>query len=176
MQGSIYKAIPALLVAIASTSIVSSVSASPDNTSRTKVALPPIMAGETGMTFNFTAPFITSSGVRGDSHFIRVAVVGMSINDLMISLPKQMEKYEGIQVINQGGQAVPARISTDRGRVAIVFNESVTQGSYLEVRFTNVQMRRGGGETLFYGVTAERTGVNGEIPIGTARVNIPTRS
>jgi len=128
------------------------------------------------MTFNFTAPFITSSGVRGDNHFIRVAVVGMSINDLMISTPKQMEKYEGIQVINQSDQAVPATISTDKGRVAIVFNQPVVQGSYLEVRFTNVQMRRVGGETLFYGVTAERTGINGEIPVGTARVQVPTRS
>jgi hypothetical protein len=44
------------------------------------------------------------------------------------------------------------------------------------VLFTGVQMGRSDGDTLFYGVTAERTGIRGEIPVGTARVQIPSRS
>lgn len=128
------------------------------------------------MTFNFTAPFITSSGVRGTAHYIRLAVVGMSLKDLMVSLPSQMENYDGIRVVNQAGQDIPAQIAPDKKRVAITFNQPVPQGTYLEILFTNVEMRGSGGDTLFYGVTAERTGITGEIPVGTARVQLPSRS
>ncbi len=100
----------------------------------------------------------------------------MSLKDLMVSLPSQMENYDGIRVVNQAGQDIPAQIAPDKKRVAITFNQPVPQGTYLEILFTNVEMRGSGGDTLFYGVTAERTGITGEIPVGTARVQLPSRS
>ncbi|QZZ19094.1 DUF2808 domain-containing protein [Leptothermofonsia sichuanensis E412] len=175
MKGLVFTGASALLVAIAASGLASPASARPGITSGPSPSSM-LMAGETSMTFNFTAPFITSSGVRGTAHFIRLAVVGMSLNDLMISIPSQMEEYNAIRVINQNGQDVPAKISKDKNRVAIVFDQPVAQGTYLEVLFTGVQMRRSDGDTLFYGVTAERTGIRGEIPVGTARVQIPSRS
>lgn len=176
MKGLLFSGASALLVAIAASGIASPASARPGITSGPSSSGSMLMAGETSMTFNFTAPFITSSGVRGSAHFIRLAVVGMSLNDLMISIPSQMEDYDGIRVVNQSGQDVPAKISKDKNRVAVVFTQPVEQGTYLEVLFTGVQMRRSDGEILFYGVTAERTGIRGEIPVGTARVQIPSRS
>ncbi|WP_421655599.1 hypothetical protein [Leptothermofonsia sp. ETS-13] len=97
MKGSMYGGLSALMVAIATSGIIAPASARLGiTTGNPNASAPLVMAGDTSMVFNFTAPFITSSGVRGSAHFIRLAVVGMSLNDLMISLPSQMEDYDNI--------------------------------------------------------------------------------
>jgi hypothetical protein len=177
MKGLIYGGVSVLTIAIAASSIGTIASARPAVTSgQSTLSAPLMMAGDMSMTFNFSAPFITSSGVRSNTHFIRVAVVGMSLKDLMVSIPSQMESYDTVRVVNQNGQDIPAKISTDKKRVSVLFDQPVPQGTYLELMFTGVQMNTSGGDTLFYGVTAERTGIAGEIPVGTAGVHIPSRS
>lgn len=177
MKGLVYSGLSALVVAIAASGISTPAGALPGITSgNPNASTPLVMPGDTAMTFNFTAPFITNSGVRGSAHFVRLAVVGMSLNDLMVAIPSQMEQYDSIRVINQEGRDIPAKISKEKNRVAIVFSQPVSPGTYLEVLFTGVQMRGSGGDTLFYGITAERTGLMGEIPVGTARVQVPNRS
>ncbi|UBF30051.1 DUF2808 domain-containing protein (plasmid) [Kovacikia minuta CCNUW1] len=177
MKRLIYGGVSALAFAIAASSVGLPASARPAiTTGHSDSSVPLVMSGETAMTFNFTAPFISSSGIRGNVHFIRLAVVGMSLRDLMVSIPSQMENYQSIRVINQTGQDIPAKISVDKRRVAVLFDQPIPQGSYVELMFTGVQMNTSGGDTLFYGVTAEREGITGEIPVGTARVHIPSRS
>jgi hypothetical protein len=174
MKGLLYGSISTVLLAIAAAGISSPASAVP-----LKVEGNPIVSlvsnPESAMTFNFTAPFITSSGALGSNYFIRIAVVGMSVKDLMISLPPNMENYSNLQVVDQSGRSIPAKITTNKSRIAVAFDQPVTPGNYLQVVFSNVQMRGQWGEVLFYGVTAERTGVQGEIPIGTARIQTPSR-
>jgi hypothetical protein len=176
MKSLIYGGMSALMLAIAAPSMA--VPADPGITRGDPDAQTSglVMAGESSMTFNFTTPFIANSGLRGSTHFIRLAVVGMSLKDLMVSLPSQMERYEGIKIVNQNGQVIPAKITADKKRVAVLFDAPVPAGSYLELMFNGVQMNGSGGNTLFYGITAERTGLRGEIPIGTARVQVPDRS
>ncbi len=183
MKSLIFGGMSAFVVAIAAASLAMPASARPgiENTAATAPATPTLLAqrvmlGESSMTFNFTAPFITSSGIRGGSHFIRLAVVGMSLKDLMISIPSQMEHYENLRVVDQNGQNIPAKISVSKKQAAIVFDQPVAQDTHLEILFTDVRMSGFGGDTLFYGITAEHTGVMGEIPIGTARIQIPNRS
>ncbi|MGA7937400.1 MAG: hypothetical protein WCA35_27865 [Kovacikia sp.] len=177
MKSVIYGGVSVLMLTIAASSLGLPASARPPVTSgNSTLSAPLVMAGESAMTFNFSAPFITNSGVRGSAHFIRIAVVGMALKDLMVSLPSQMENYDSIRVVNQDGQDIPAKISADKSRVAVLFAQPVPQGTYLELMFTGVQMRTSGGDTLFYGVTAERVGTSGEIPVGTAGVHIPSRS
>ena len=120
-------------------------------------------------------PVVTTSGALGSNHFIRLAVYGMTLKDLMIALPAQMERFEEVHVLDQSGKAIPADITIDKARVAIRFDQPVTPGNAVQVLFTGVQMQAGGGETLLYGLTGERVGLQGEIPIGTARVQIPSR-
>ncbi len=140
-------------------------------------SLTPIVLAQTAaapMVFNFTAPIITNSGVRGSTHFIRIAVIGMSLKDLMIAVPSQMEGYDGVRVTDQFGKVIAAKTDLGKDRVSIAFAQPVTPGGYLEVSFTGARMATPGGQTLLYGVTAERLGIQGEIPIGTARVEIPS--
>lgn len=126
------------------------------------------------MVFNFTAPIITNSGVRGSTHFIRIAVIGMSLKTLMIAVPSQMTGYDGIKITDQFGKVISAKTEFDKARVSIAFAQPVSPGGYLEVAFTGARMSSPGGDTLLYGVTAERLGIKAEIPIGTARVEVPS--
>jgi hypothetical protein len=181
MKGLIHGGLSTLLLAIATTGLVSSASAKPaTEPSSTRVesniyASAPLLPSSS-MTFNFTAPFIMDSGVLGSNHFIRIAVVGMALEDVMISLPKQMERFDNLEVRDGAGKRLSAKTSITKDRVVITFDQPLPAGSYLEILFTGVEMRGVGGETLFYGVTAERVGTTGEIPVGTARVQIPSRS
>ncbi len=127
------------------------------------------------MQFNFTAPFISSSGLLGDHHVIRVMVIGMSLEDLMIRIPSGMSKYGQVKVTDETGKAVPAKITATKDQVAIVFSQPVESGHILEVDIPGVQTYLEEGNTLLYGVTAKRVGVSGQIPVGTARIQIPSR-
>jgi hypothetical protein len=127
------------------------------------------------MVFNFTAPFISSSALLNDNHVIRVMVIGMSLEDLMISIPPQMAKFSRVQVRDNAGKEVPAKITATKGQVAIVFNQPVESGQTLEVNISGVQVEREQGDILLYGITAKRMGLRGEIPVGTARIQVPSR-
>jgi hypothetical protein len=121
-------------------------------------------------------PIITRSGALGSNHFIHITVNQMALEDLMIVLPQQMENFDTVRILDQSGKDIPAQISVSKERVTITFDQPVVPGGDLEVLFTGVQMRTSAGEILLYGVTAKRVGLSGEIPIGTARVQIPSRS
>ena len=127
------------------------------------------------MVFNFTAPFISSSGLLNDSHIIRVMVLGMSLEDLMISIPPQMGKFSQIQVTDGDGKAVAAKISTDKRQVAIAFDQPVNPGQLLQINIVGIQTDQEEGAILHYGLTGRRTGTQGAIPIGTARIQVPGR-
>ncbi|MEA5566727.1 MULTISPECIES: DUF2808 domain-containing protein [unclassified Anabaena] len=121
-------------------------------------------------------PHITSSGVINNSHFIRVAVVGMSLENINIYLPSQMERFNGIKIKDKSGRDIAAKTEVTKERLSITFDQPITPGNSLEVQFTNVQARTSISRILLYGVTAKRVGLRGEIPIGTARVDLPDKS
>lgn len=143
----------------------------------TTTVVTPIMipSAQAQMEFKFSAPVITDSGVLGSSHFIRVAVFGMSLQDLMISLPSQMQHFQGVKVTDQMGKEIPANIAMNERSITITFAQPVTPNSNLKVELTGVRMVPGTETTLLYGVTGQRVGLRGEIPIGTAIVNVPDR-
>lgn len=165
MKSLIYGGLSALLLTTATAAIA-------EPTTRVQAQLTPT---ETAMVFNFTAPMITNSGVLNSTHFIRVAVIGMSLQDLIISIPSQMEKFESVRVLDQAGKEVPSKINTSKERLAIAFDQPVPPGSYLQVEFNGVQMRSTNDGILLYGITGRQVGLRGEIPIGTARIQLPLR-
>ena len=157
MKGLIYGSLSALVIA---------------------TALMPTFAlkAQAEMVFKFSAPVITDSGVLGSSHFIKIEVLGMSLQDLMISLPSQMQPFQKVKVTDRSGKEVPANIAISKEKVAITFAQPVTPNTTLKVEFVDVRMGVGQEGTLLYGVTAQRVGLRGEIPVGTALVTIPSRS
>jgi Protein of unknown function (DUF2808) len=121
-------------------------------------------------------PHITGSGVSNNTHFIRVAVDGMSVQDLMITLPYQMERFEQVQIKDQSGRDIAAKTQSTKGRLTITFDQPVAPGNSIEVQFAGVRSRISSVRTLLYGVTAQRMGLQGDIPVGTARIDLPDQS
>lgn len=158
MKSLIYRSLSALI--FATTTVV------------TPIFIP---AAQAQMTFKFSAPVITDSGVLGSSHFIKIAVLGMSLQDLMISLPSQMQPFEGVKVTDQTGKEIPANIGINERNITITFAQPVNPETNLKVELTGVRLAPEAGTTLLYGVTAQRVGLQGDIPVGTAIVNVPDR-
>lgn len=127
------------------------------------------------MEFSFTAPFISSSGLLNNHHIIRVMVVGMALEDLRLSIPPQMTKFNQVRVTDGSGKAIPAKIVASKERVAIAFDQPVQPGTTLTVEIDGIRTEQEEGAILLYGVTAKRVGLAGEIPIGTARIQVPNR-
>lgn len=166
MKGLLYGGLTALLLTTAPAAIAQST-----NRLQAEAAL----SEPSSMIFNFTAPIITNSGTLGSTQFIRIAVIGMTLKDLQIAIPRQMERYESVRIIDQTGKEVGAKISASKEQVGIAFNQPVAPGGYLQVEFVGVRMSAPNDGTLFYGVTGKRVGIAGDIPIGTARIELPSR-
>ncbi|MDZ7961341.1 MAG: hypothetical protein RMY34_26250 [Aulosira sp. DedQUE10] len=128
------------------------------------------------IAYQINVPHITGSGVSNNTHFIKVAVVGMSLQDLMISLPNQMERFNGVEIKDQSGRQIAAKIEISKERLAITFDQPVAPGGLVEVHLTGVQTMSSGVKTLLYSVTGQRVGLKGEIPIGTARIDLLDQS
>lgn len=128
------------------------------------------------IAYKISVPHITGSGVRNSTHFIRVAIAGMSVQDLMITLPYQMERFEKVQIKDQSGREIPAKIQLSKERLAVTFDQPVAPGGSVEVQFTGIKTNIPGSKILLYGITAQRVGLQGDIPVGTARIDVPGNS
>ncbi|BAY17566.1 hypothetical protein NIES21_34060 [Anabaenopsis circularis NIES-21] len=165
MKGLIYGSLSALILSTASTAI-----ATPTNSQQIDSSL------SSQIAYTVNVPSITNSGVRNDTHFIKVSVLGMSVQDLMISLPNQMERFSNVRVVDESGKEIGAKTEITKERLSITFDQPVASGSSLEVQLTGVQTKILDGRILLYGVTAKRTGLQGEIPVGTARIDLPYKN
>lgn len=166
MKRFIYSSVSALVLA---TAAIASASATPLSATRYD------SFRMNQMELKFTAPFISSSALLGDHHVIRVMVIGMSLEDLTIRIPPQMAQYDRVSVTDESGEEVPAKITASKEQVAIVFNQPVESGHILKVDIGGVRTEQEQGYLLLYGVTGKRVGTNGQIPIGTARIQVPSR-
>lgn len=137
-------------------------------------ATAPVILPQSAMSFSFNSPFVSSSGLQGEHHLIRVMVLGMSLEDLMVLIPPQMAKFSSIIVKDESGKTIPAKISRAESRVAVVFDQPVAPGRTIELDFTNGDTAMEQGEILLYRITAKQAGINTEIPIGTARIQVPS--
>ncbi|QMS92010.1 hypothetical protein HUN01_32050 [Nostoc edaphicum CCNP1411] len=163
MKGLIFGSLSALILTTSATALATPVKYHQSN-SDTHTA--------SQVAFNFNVPHITNSGVRNDIHFIKVAIEGMSLQNLIISLPSQMERFNGVRITDQSGGEIAAKTEISKERLLITFDQPVVPGSSLEVELRGVQRKSLGGNVLLYGVSGQRIGLTEEIPIGTARIDV----
>lgn len=140
------------------------------------VAVSQPAATSKNMTFNFSAPFISSSGLRGDHHIIEVMVVGMGLEDLEVTIPSQMARFGRVRVLDSAGHTIPASIDASQSLVSVKFDQPIEPGTTVRLDISDVDTQREEGQILLYGVTARRVGLRGAIPIGTARIHGPARN
>ncbi|BCL34486.1 DUF2808 domain-containing protein [Nostoc sp. MS1] len=162
MKGIICSGLSALILTTASVAI-----AAPAKYESQDLQSPPSIA------LNFNVPHISNSGIKNDTHFIEVEVLGMSLQDLMISVPSQMQRFSGVRVRDKSGRDIAAQTEINQGNLSIVFEQPLAPGNTVEVQFTGVKTTVPADKIILYGVTARRVGLQGEIPIGTARIDLP---
>lgn len=134
-----------------------------------------VPAAQAQMSFNFSAPFVSDSGIvgaSGDMHFITVAVTGHPLTDLIITLPNDMRVLKGAKITDQTGKEVTSTVAVSTGSIAINFPQPVAPDNYIKVTLSGVEMDRQGGSAM-YRVTARKEGLRGDLPIGTAIVRLP---
>lgn len=128
------------------------------------------------MTFSFSAPFISSSGLLGDHHIIDVMVVGMALEDLEVTIPAQMARFNRVRVLDGDRQDIPSTLDISSSLISVKFDQPVEPGQTIRLDISGVNTDREEGVILLYGVTARRVGLRGSIPIGTARIHGPFRN
>jgi hypothetical protein len=165
MKGLLFGAISALLLTTSAATIAAPAKYENLDTQR-----------QSQLAYKVSVPHITSAGVRNHNHFIKVEVLGMSLQDLMISLPSQMERFEKVQVKDQSGREISTKTKVSKERVTITFDQPITDGNSVEVEFLGVRSNIPKGRILLYGVSGQRQGIQGDIPIGTARIDLPDQS
>ncbi len=137
------------------------------------VAVSPETTHSSNMSFSFSAPFISSSGLRGDHHIIRVMVVGMSLKDLEVSVPQQMASFDRVRVRDESGRTIPAKIDASQSQIKVQFDQPVQPGRTVALDISGVNTNSERGSILLYGVMGRRGEIRDSIPIGTARIQVP---
>lgn len=102
------------------------------------------------------------------THKFDVHVQGKALSKLVIDIPEGVS-VRGIKVKNKSGQQIPATVSINGRKATVAFAEPVAPGNSLTV-FMNGVDGPDYGQTLNYQVSAKKVGMNGNIPLGLARV------
>jgi len=120
------------------------------------------------------APFVTAAGViRGDRHYIEVAVAAFDLNGLIIECTN-LAGVRSVDVTNQFGESIQASSSVSGSpeggsALTINFNEPINPGNQIRIVMNGVEQQRDGGGQ-FYRVSAETGGIPYPFPVGTARL------
>jgi Protein of unknown function (DUF2808) len=126
------------------------------------------------VSMNFSAPFITNSGIAnasGDKHYFTVSVTGLPIEGLRVNIPNEMRILEGATVVDRDGNEIPVNVTTTEGQLDLNFSQPIQPENDLTVRLAGVNMDRLGGSVI-YRVLGMEKGLRGYIPIGTAVVRL----
>ena len=131
-------------------------------------------AAKAVLQMNFTAPFVSNSGVLdavGRKHFFTVFVTSLPLEGLRVNIPNDMRILDGATIEDREGNSIAANVTMEEGTIQLAFDEPVQPETYLTVKLDGVEMDRSGG-IVTYRVFGMWQDLNGTIPIGTAQVRL----
>lgn len=121
---------------------------------------------------------VTSSGITGANymtHLVNLEVDRGSLTGLNIALPEQIEELDEVQIFNQAGETVAANTTISDGQILIDFEQAISPGNALALKFKGVNGSFLPGQSLSYLISAQKEGLSQLIPLRTAIVRIPDR-
>ncbi len=136
---------------------------------------------EAVLQMNFTAPFISNSGLAnsaGSEHYFTVFVTSLPLEGLIVNIPNNMRILSGATVEDGDGNEIAANVTTGEGTIEIAFNEPVEPEAYLTIKLNGVEIPTtpSNGGLATYRVFGMWSGLDGTIPIGTAQVKLKDKS
>lgn len=111
----------------------------------------------------------TTARFQGATHKFEVHVRGETLAELTIDLPKGISLRKGIEVTNQSGEKVEAKVSVTDRKATVVFSQPVSPETTLLVSMRGVNTLDY-SRTLMYRIYGKMVGAIVEIPLGTARI------
>ena len=127
-------------------------------------------------------PHLTSSGADPNNprhshignignYFIRVHVSGRSVKQLTITAPANVQLSESITVTDPSGKLINASVTLNGQKAALAFTQPVSPDTTLEIDLKNVKTPFAfDPPTWFFSVSSQLSGLNAEIPLGSARI------
>jgi hypothetical protein len=106
---------------------------------------------------------------QGATHKFEVHVRGETLAELAIDLPEGISLRKGIEVTNQSGEKVDAKVSVTDRKATVVFSQPVSPETTLLVSMRGVNTL-GYSRTLMYRIYGKTVGAIAQIPLGTARI------
>lgn len=106
--------------------------------------------------------------VNNATHRVKLQVQDRSLTQLQIELPERV-RVGTIQVTDREGRVIPANYAISDRQATISFAEPVVPHSHLRVDLQNVATPHF-SNTWFYPIHGQLEGLNGNIPLGTARI------
>ncbi|MEG4942399.1 DUF2808 domain-containing protein [Microcoleus sp. F4-D5] len=116
-----------------------------------------------------SAAIPNSAQFQGATHKFEVYVRGKALSELAIELPKDISIHKGIEITNQTGKKVEATASIENRKARIVFSQPFPTDTKLSINMQGVTTPGYEGIWL-YKIYGKMVGVNGEIPLGTVRI------
>ncbi|PMB10719.1 DUF2808 domain-containing protein [Fischerella thermalis CCMEE 5273] len=120
-----------------------------------------------------TAAYPNDTTAIDATHKFEVHVQGKPLAELGIDLPEGVIINDGIEVKNQSGEKVPTTVSINDRKATVAFSQPVAPETKISVFMRGVNTPRyepGYTPNWQYQVYAKKVGLNGEIPLGLARI------
>ena len=104
--------------------------------------------------------------VQGATHHFEIYVQSSALSALSIDIPEGVAIREGIEVKNQSGQEVAAKVSIEGRKAILVFSEPIPVGTTLSIEMKGAHTQYSQGKTWLYHISGTLAGTNQEIPLG----------
>ncbi|MCU0533031.1 MAG: DUF2808 domain-containing protein [Hydrococcus sp. Prado102] len=111
----------------------------------------------------------SSSFVRDAVHHFEIDVPKSGLSSLSIELPENISVRDEIEVKNQDGEKINAKVSMNDRKATIAFSQPVPAQTKLLIDLNGVKTP-GYANTWNYRIYGTMVGIDREIPLGTRRV------
>lgn len=110
-----------------------------------------------------------SARVQGATHHFEYFVQKNALSELLIQIPDQIKISRGIEIQDQTGKMLDAKVSIDGKQALITFNQPIPPNTTISVKMRGI-LTPGYARTWQYKLYGKFAGINQEIPLGLARI------
>ncbi|MDZ8090954.1 MAG: hypothetical protein RMZ42_03280 [Nostoc sp. DedQUE05] len=144
------------------------------------VLVPATYANYTPQSSNFPHVISLGESPQGIRHWrilrhtLKIAVPqnGKAISQLIIEAPANIVLRESIDVSEEYGKEIAAKVSIQGKKATLEFSESVAPGTIIIVEMKNVKKIAMTTGDQFYKISTILAGMNVELPIGVAQLRV----
>lgn len=135
----------------------------------------PAQAQRQELSYNSTAPRISSTSGYGSTHTVSVYTGMQPLSYLIVRPSDALKVSNDIEVTDQSGRRIDASITReDVNRVRINFSQPVPPESTLNIAFKNIDFANSfpNRSFVYYEISGQHIGLSREVPYGLAQVQV----